>query len=55
MICLGLVIGIERPTGICGKLLGGGSGGGRIRREENGGMGVHAMWRIVEGVVLGVE
>ena len=43
MICLGRVIGIERPTGICGALLGGGSGGGRIRREEKGGMGVHSI------------
>ena len=43
VICRGRVIGIERPTGICGALLGGDSGDGRIRREEKGGMGVHAM------------
>ena len=44
VICLvGRVIGIERPTGNCGALLGGGSGDGRIRKEEKGGMGVHAI------------
>ena len=44
VICLlGRVIGIERPTGVCGAVLGGGSGCGRIRREEEGEMDVHAM------------
>ena len=43
MMCRGRVIGRERPTRIRGALLGGGSGGGRIRKEEKGGMGVQAM------------
>ena len=33
VICLGRVIGVERPTEMCGALLCG-SGGERIRSEE---------------------
>ena len=60
MICRGRVIGIERPTWICGALLGGGSGCGRIRREEKGGMDVHAManslrWGVGCGMRMGVR
>ena len=34
VIRCGRVIGIEPPTGICGVVLGGGLGGGLMRRDE---------------------